>query len=160
MKKLLIYFLLPLIMAFGCQNGNKIKLRAPQAIKGVLIGDSVLDNNIKDSESVLAIIVPDNTTKVKLRGVVKKVSKKGNWLQMTANNKKEILVNFGDKAIFFPQSMTGKEVVLDGQAKLETLSVEQQKSFAIENEIAPKQSSSIKGFKEVVLFEAKGVVIL
>jgi hypothetical protein len=160
MKKSLICFLFPLMIVTGCQNGGKIKLRAPHAIKGLVIGDSVLDNNIKDSGSLIAIIAHNNTTKAKLRGIVKNVFKKGTWLQLNGDTEKEILVNFGSRAISFPQSLIGKEVVLDGEARLETLSVDQQKNFAIENEISEAEISKINAFKEVQLLEAKGLVVL
>jgi len=160
MKKSVICFLLSLLAAIGCQNGGKIKLRAPQAIKGQVIGDSVLDNNIKNAESLIAIIAHNNTTKAKLRGVVKCVCKKGTWLQLNGGVKNEIIVNFGSRGISFPQSIIGKEIVLDGEARLETLSVDQQKQLAFENESSESEISKINAFKEVVLFETKGLVVL
>lgn len=161
MNKTFTYFLLFVLLIVACQNSQKIKLRAPQPIKGFVIGDSVLDNNIKNPESLIALIAHENSTRSKLRGIVKCVCKKdGAWLKLDNGNEKEIMVSFRDKAFSFPQSITGKEVVLDGEARLENLSVAQQKNFALEDGAGEAEISKITATKEVVLFETTGLVVL
>ncbi len=65
-----------------------------------------------------------------------------------------------DGAFDFPQSLVGKEIVLDGEAKLGTLSVNEQVAFTLEEDNKGIENHEIKKIKDVVFFEAKGLAIL
>lgn len=160
MKKYIAFYLMALSLSLGCQNNHRIKLRVPQNLQGLVIGDSVLDNNIKSPQELIQLVVRDNETKFRVCGIVKSVGKTGVWLTLNSNSNKEIMATFADPNLVLPKLMIGKEVVLDGEAELKTLSVAQQKAFALENQTSPEEILRIKKEKEIVSFEAKGLVVL
>ncbi|WP_017260094.1 DUF4920 domain-containing protein [Pedobacter arcticus] len=159
MKNAVIYFAIHLLLFSACQNSAKVNLRAPQAIKGIVIGDSVLDKNIKTTESLIALIAHGDAVKANLKGKVNAVSKKGNWLRLENGTGREIMVSAIDDKFNFPQSVIGKEVILYGEAKLGKLSVEEQNQLAVEDANKPLEGVVITSFKDVVFFEARGLVV-
>lgn len=161
MKKLSICYLLLLLMLAACQGSQKTKLRGAQTIKGVVYGDSVFDNNVRDLETMYALLQKDTKTKLKLRAVVGQVcKKKGCWLTIKNATQEEIIVRFKDYGFFVPQNIEGKEVILDGEAKVEILSVEEQRHFAEDAGLSTAEINKITTIKKTVAFEAKGLVVL
>lgn len=159
MKNAFIYLAIYLLLLSACQNSAKVKLRAPQAIKGVVIGDSVLDKNINTAASLIALIAHGDAVKANLEGKVNAISKKGDWLRIENGKGREVMVSAIDHKFSFPHSLVGKEVVLYGEAKLGTLSVEEQNQLASEDANKPLESATITTFKDVVFFEARGLVV-
>lgn len=160
MRNTALYSIIFLLFATACQNGHKVKLRGDHMLSGVVIGDSVSDN-IKTVESLLAIIQDRNTVKITVKGVVKDVAKKdGNWLKLENHQNEEIFVQFVDPSLYFPQDIVNKVIVLDGEARYETLSVERQRELATENNDTGLEIEKITTSKEVVFFRAKGATIL
>ncbi len=92
--------------------------------------------------------------------VVEVCEKKGCFMKIDLENGETMRVTFKDYGFFVPQDIKGKTVVVDGFAKQELVSVEDQKHFA---EDAKKPASEIEKItkpKQEVTFEAKGVVVL
>lgn len=160
MKKSFAYLALSFLLLFACQNSNKVKLTAPKTIEGLVIGDSIANNNVNDAETLLAIIAHEKATKIKLKAKVKGVLKNGTWLRLEAGKEHEIIVSFKDEKLLFPTSIVGKEVVIEGEARVEPLSAAQQKDFIVETNASEGEINKLKTAKKVVLFETKGLVAL
>ena len=69
-------------------------------------------------------------------------------------------VTFKDYAFFMPMDIVGKNVVLDGLAKKQTISVETLRHYAEDAKKSPEEVAKITDPKKELAFEAKGVVIL
>ncbi|MEO5909640.1 MAG: DUF4920 domain-containing protein [Pelobium sp.] len=162
MKKFSLYILLISALAWvACNPKVKTELHGPQTIKGMVYGDSVLDNNIRDVDAMLAIMQKSSTMKLKVKGIVDDVcQKKGCWVTMKLPNGETMRISFKDYAFFVPKDIKGKEIIVDGEAINDTISIEDQRHFAEDGGEPKEVIEKINTPKKVLAFEAKGVVIL
>ena len=72
----------------------------------------------------------------------------------------EMRVTFKDYAFFMPKDLTGKKVVLDGFAFVETTSVEDLRHYADDAGKPKEEIDAITEPKKEVSFEAAGVLVL
>lgn len=156
MKVNRLYYLVVFGFCLACQNNHQIKLKGPQNLHGQLIGDSVLDFNIKSTQE-LAEVVNSSQNRFRVVGKVQKVDKSGFWISLISPSGKEIVASFVNTNLLFPKTLVGKTVVLDGTAELKNLPLAQQKSF---NTNLSKPISNVEKTKEIIAFEAMGLVIL
>ncbi|MBD3747999.1 MAG: DUF4920 domain-containing protein [Sphingobacteriales bacterium] len=161
MKKLILY-IIPIALLFSaCGQGKKTELRGPQTIKGLVFGDSVLDNNIRNVDALYAIMQKNPTMKLKVKGVVDDVCKeKGCWLTMKLPNGEIMRVTFKNYSFSVPQAIKGKEIVVDGEAKVDSISVADQRHYAKDSGLSKEDIDKITTVKKVLTFEAKGAVAL
>lgn len=97
----------------------------------------------------------------KIRGKVTEVcQEKGCWMKMENSKGEKLMVKFKDYAFFMPKDIVGKEVVLDGEATVNKVSVKQQKHYAEDAGKSPAEIATIKLPKKEMQFEAKGVLVL
>lgn len=68
-----------------------------------------------------------------------------------------IMIRFKDYKFFMPQDIVGKDVVLDGVAKKETVSVEDQKHYAEDAGKSAEEINKITEPSTEISFTAKGV---
>ncbi|MEE1884320.1 DUF4920 domain-containing protein [Pedobacter flavus] len=99
---------------------------------------------------------------MKLRGkVVEVCQKKGCFITVQMPDGKEpVRVTFKDYAFFMPFDLAGKEILLDGVAKKQIVSVETLRHYAEDAHKSEAEIAKITEPKKEVAFEAKGVVIL
>lgn len=161
MKKILPYlFIIALIIA-ACNPSVKTELHGPQTIKGAVYGDSVLDNSVKEIDELQAIMQKSTFMKLKVKGIVDDVcEKKGCWITMKLPNGETMRVTFKDYAFFVPKDIKGKEIVVDGEARMDSVSIEEQRHFAEDGGATKAEIDKITTAKTALAFEAKGVVIL
>ena len=96
-----------------------------------------LPDLVKDDES---------KTPVKFKGKVLDVcSKKGCWAKVEIEDGKTAFVKMKDYAFFLPTAVKGKTVVIDGEAYIETTSVDELKHYA---EDAKKSKEEIEAITE------------
>lgn len=160
MKKIYTFCLLTLWVAAGCGYSPKTKLRGAQTIKGTVYGDSVLDNNIQDLESMFALLQNANSTKIKLKATVNSVNKDGCGILLKCNGNDDVRVAFADNSFNVPTTIIGKEVIIDGEAKVEELSVQNQKQFALNEGKNQESIDEITTVKKIVALTAKGLVVM
>jgi hypothetical protein len=97
----------------------------------------------------------------KVKGTIKEVcTKKGCWMKLETTEGEGIMVKFKDYKFFMPQDIVGKEVVLDGVAKVTTTSVEELKHFAEDAGKSKEEIEKITEPKKEIEFMAKGVLVI
>ena len=161
MKNLYLYVLLVSVGLVACGSPQKTELHGPQTIKGMVYGDSVLDNNIRDVDAMLAVMQKNPSMKLKVKGVIDDVCKdKGCWLTMKLPNGETMRVTFKDYGFFVPKDIKGKEIIIDGIAKIDSISIEMQRHYAKDSGLSKEEIAKITTAKQQLAFEAKGVVIL
>jgi len=96
---------------------------------------------------------------VKVKATVSEVCKaRGCW--MTLEDTDEMRVQFKDYGFFVPVSMEGKEVVMQGKAFYDTVSVETLRHFAQDAGKSEDEIEAIQEPKIKLNFEAEGVKLL
>jgi Domain of unknown function (DUF4920) len=114
------------------------------------IAISDLDKNVKD-----------NQFSGKVTGkVVEVCQEKGCWMKVEKSNGEKMLVRFKDYGFFMPKNIVGKEVVLDGEAKVKEMSVKQLQHYAKDAGKSEEEIKKIKEPKKELQFIAKGVLVL
>lgn len=116
-------------------------------------------NNEEMSEKYIKMTVSD-TTQTKFNAVVTDVCKaKGCWMKLQLENGQETMVRFKDYGFFMPLDIAGKEVVVNGSAFVEEMSVSDQKHYAKDAGKSEAEIAKITEPKKTNSFEAVGVLL-
>lgn len=124
----------------------------------VITPDSAIDATVLMAEMGNA---PTYDTKVK-GTVVDVCVKKGCWMSLELGNGEMMRVTFKDYGFFVPtdkEKIVGKEVIVQGTAKFETVSVADQKHYAEDGGESKETIDAIKEDKNSLSFEAIGVLV-
>lgn len=134
---------------------------AQTAYTGQKFGEEVKPGDVKPAAKMEAAMGDKKTADMKIEGkVVDVCKKKGCWMTLQMPNGDPMRVTFKDYAFFMPMDIVGKNVVLDGIAKKQTISVETLRHYAEDAKKSPEEVAKITDPKKELAFEAKGVVIL
>ncbi|MNI39882.1 hypothetical protein D3C87_672480 [compost metagenome] len=134
---------------------------AQTAYTGQKFGEEVKPGDVKPAAKMEAAMGDKKTAEMKIEGkVVDVCKKKGCWMTLEMPNGDPMRVTFKDYAFFMPKDIVGKNVILDGLAKKQTISVETLRHYAEDAKKTPEEVAKITDPKKELAFEAKGVVIL
>jgi hypothetical protein len=114
-------------------------------------------------DDVMAKMADSDSVAMKVSGKVKEVcQKKGCWMTLVSDQPgyPEMRVTFKDYAFFMPKDLSGKRVVVDGFARIETTSVEVLRHYAEDAKKSPEEIAAITQPKREVSFEASGVLVV
>lgn len=96
----------------------------------------------------------------KFRGKVTDVCKKmGCWMKVELEDGKEAMVRFVDYGFFVPKDIAGKEVVVNGLAFVEEMSVRDQRHYAKDGGKSESEIAEIVAPKRIYGFQADGVLL-
>ncbi|MFC3198774.1 DUF4920 domain-containing protein [Parapedobacter deserti] len=158
MKRLIIIFIVSVCAASTLQAQDNI----PPARSGAHYGKTVSKDGAITVHELEARLADDSVYTGKVTGkVVEVCKKKGCFIRVSREGDgAPILVRFKDYGFFMPQDIVGKTVVLEGQAKIEEVSVAQLQHFA---EDAGKNAAEIAKITEPktdINIVADGVVVV
>jgi hypothetical protein len=162
LKSLLLSFSVAVIFA-ACAQKSSTPANSTATNDGKHFGTNVTANNALPYEKVMAKMAKTDSMSMKVTGKVQEVcQKKGCWMTLVSDQPgyPEMRVTFKDYAFFMPKDLSGKRVVVDGFARVETTSVEILRHYAEDAKKSPAEIAAIKEPKREVSFEAAGVLIL
>lgn len=126
-------------------------------------GEVITPDSAMDATMLVAEMGNAPSFDAKIKGKVVDVCvKKGCWMAVELGNGETMRVTFKDYGFFVPNSkeiMVGKEVVFQGTAKFETVSVADQKHYAEDGGESKEAIDAIKEDKNSLSFEAVGVLV-
>lgn len=97
----------------------------------------------------------------RVKGTVLNVcEKKGCWMKLQQANGEGIMIRFKDYKFFMPKDIVGKEVIVDGTAKITLTSVDDLQHYAEDAGKSKEEVAKITEPKKEVEFIAKGVLVL
>ncbi|GGW27234.1 DUF4920 domain-containing protein [Arenibacter certesii] len=159
-----------LIMVFvvfvGCKQGAKSLKPQPEPLTavnvevfGAQIGDKDASNHKIMFEEYQKMQLLD-TLSTKFSAIVKEVCKsKGCWMKLQLGQDNEVMVKFKDYGFFMPKDIEGREVVVNGLAFVEEMSVEEQRHFAEDGGKTKEEIAQIIQPKKTYSFVADGVLL-
>lgn len=155
MKKLLLSACFAIFTIAGFSQ-TEITPSAP----GVTYGEgATAENAIEVGE--LKKLVKKGEYNGKIKGkVVEVCAKKGCFIKLEHPSGDPIMVKFKNYGFFMPQDLVGKEIVLQGKAFENELSVDQLKHYAEDAGKSKEEIEKIKKPKKAIQFEASGVLVL
>lgn len=149
-----------IVASLASCNPEPTKLSAQENVKGLVYGDSVMNDNVIELTALSTAMGEEDRLDLKVKGKVDHVYPAKHWLAMKLNNGEEMLISFEDSTLKVPATLKGKEVILDGYAYSDTLSIDDQIAYAQEAGKTPEEVAKITTPKISVLFKAKGLVVL
>ncbi|WP_298239071.1 DUF4920 domain-containing protein [uncultured Algibacter sp.] len=85
---------------------------------------------------------------------------KGCWMILNTGDGSEIMVKFKDYGFFVPKDISGKEVIVNGQAYVKEVSVDEQRHYAKDAGKSAEEIAKITEPKRTYSFEADGVLVI
>lgn len=105
-------------------------------------------------------LASSDTLQTTFRGTVTEVCKaKGCWMKVALENGEETMVTFKDYGFFVPKDLAGKEVVINGLAFIDEMSVEDQQHFAEDGGESAEAIAKITAPKKTYSVIADGVIL-
>jgi len=84
---------------------------------------------------------------------------KGCWMKLNLEDGNQVMVKFKDYGFFMPKDIAGKEVIINGIAFVDEMSVEDQRHYAEDAGKSEDEIQAIKSPKKTYSFEADGVLL-
>lgn len=101
-----------------------------------------------------------DTLQTKFVATVKEVCQsKGCWMKLELQDGQETMVRFKDYGFFMPMNIKGKEVIVNGLAFVEEMSIEDQQHYAEDGGKSEDEIAKIIATKKTLSFEADGVLL-
>ena len=134
---------------------------AGDAKPGEWYGEKVNPNGAIAIAEIPAKLEKSETIDTKIRAKVLDVCPKmGCWIKLQVNDSTTAFVKMKDYAFFLPEAIKGKTVVLDGEAKIKTTSVEELKHYAEDAKKSKEEIAAITQPTKEIRFLAKGIVVV
>ncbi|MFD0796919.1 DUF4920 domain-containing protein [Maribacter chungangensis] len=150
-------------MVLSCkgQNNTEDKVDATDNLRS--FGDKIEAADANSVKSMLADynnMDKNDTIRTKFVAKVKEVCKsKGCWMKLELAEGQEAMVRFKDYGFFMPMDIEGKEVIVNGLAFVESMSIEDQKHYAEDGGATANELAKITAPKKTYGFEANGVLL-
>jgi hypothetical protein len=150
----------------SCKNEKSEEMPAFEteeiAMNYQTFGDKITDEDVLDKAAIIKKyndLKIGDTINVKFSTQVKEVcQKKGCWMKVDMGED-EAMVRFKDYGFFMPKDISGKEIIAEGKAYVEEMSVEDQKHYAEDGGATAEEIAAITEIKRTLAFEAHGVLI-
>ncbi len=119
-----------------------------------------LKSDMNETSKIFQDLEVAESLDVQMKGTITEVCQaKGCWMKVNLADEKEVFVKFKDYGFFVPTDSAGKEVVMNGLAFVEEMSVEDQKHYAMDKGANKEEVAKITQPKRTLRFEADGVRI-
>lgn len=153
-------------MITACKNNTENQQitadELAQEISYATFGESISQKEAKSKDEMAILfknLKPGDTIDVKFTSTVNEVCQsKGCWMKIDLGDE-ETMVRFKDYGFFVPKNIAGHEVILEGKAYVEEMSVEEQRHFAEDAKATDEEIAKITTPKKTYSFEAKGVLL-
>lgn len=84
---------------------------------------------------------------------------KGCWMKLNMPDGEQVMVKFKDYGFFVPKDIKGKDVIVNGIAFVNEMSVDEQKHYAEDGGATPEEIALITEPKKTFGFQADGVLL-
>lgn len=149
----------------ACQNNEGDQavetslVEAPE-LSVAYFGSQITEDGAQDAATVLQSLAGSDSVRMKVTGRVDKVCQvKGCWMTMDVGQAEPMHVTFKDYSFFVPKNIDGKEAVIEGYARMETLTVDEQKHYAQDEGKSQAEIDAITEDKVTLSFVADGVIV-
>ena len=156
MKFLFSFYLGALFFSLNFQQEE-----IPSAKHGVTYGKKITFQNAIQVSELNQRLFSQSLFTGKVEGkVVEVCRKKGCFMKLVRENGEPVMVTFQDYAIFMPQDIVGRTVVVAGTAVRKETSVEQLRHFAQDAGKSREEREKITQPKHVIVITADGVLVV
>ena len=120
-----IVLLSVVLFAISCTNSQKTEEVVEQEVEIQKYGDqNITEEGVITGEELMALLETKDSVQVKVSGIINAVcQKKGCWMYIDLDESNEMIVRFMDYGFFMPLDASGSTAIVEGIAKVDTLSV-------------------------------------
>ena len=134
---------------------------AGDAKPGEWYGEKITPDGAINIAEVPAKLEKVESLDTKIKGKVLDVCpKKGCWIKLAVNDSTVAFVKMKDYGFFLPVAAKGKTVVLDGEIKMKTTSVDELKHYAEDAKKSKEEIAAITKPEKELRVLAKGIVVV
>ena len=157
MIKSIFLLLFTVIIVASCNNAKQEEKKET----GLLyFGDTITTDGATEATKLISLLEAKDSLPVKLSGkIINVCQKKGCWMKMELGNNQSLRVTFKDYAFFVPKDAGGKEVIVEGYAYNDTISVDELKHYAEDAGSSKEEIEKITEPEVEFSFEANGVIL-
>ena len=160
---ILVVFLVLISVGHGQEPKQKIDEKGIKQNELLVFGNKIIGEGSISSQEMTekySKMSVTDTLQIKFNGVVSDVCQaKGCWMKVQLKDGNEAMVRFKDYGFFVPKDITGKEVIVNGFAFVEEMSVEDQRHYAKDGGKSKEEIEKIMDSKKTYGFEADGVIL-
>ncbi len=164
--KNLFFLLLLSILFVGCNNKTKestIPVESQEIAQNYQsFGDKISDDKVLSMQEIsekFNTLKSGDTVPVKFTTKVKEVCQsKGCWMRLDMGEE-EAMVKFKDYAFFMPKDIAGQEVIVEGMAFVEEMSVDEQRHYAEDAGKSADEIAAITEPKRTLSVISNGVLV-
>ncbi len=161
--RLFIVTIFVVFMLNSCKKKVEEKVENPIEVEYVTFGKEIISNDAIAASSMLNHYKDMNegdSINSKMKAIVNEVCQaKGCWMKLDLGEGKEAMVKFKDYGFFVPKDIAGKQVIVNGKAFVNEVSVEELKHYAKDAGESVEKIATITEPKRTFSFEADGVLI-
>ncbi|MEO0572301.1 MAG: DUF4920 domain-containing protein [Bacteroidota bacterium] len=119
-----------------------------------------MKKDIEKTSKVFQDLKVSEGVNTQIKGTITDVCQvKGCWMRVNLIDEQQVFVKFKDYGFFVPTDAAGKEVVMNGQAFVEEMSVAEQQHYALDRGATKEEMAKITKPIRTLRFEANGVHI-
>lgn len=123
-------------------------------------GVDISEDNAIDIAKFEELFAGKDSLELKLVGTVEDVCQtKGCWMTLYMDDSSTMMVRFKDYEFFVPKDAHGKSAIIEGIARVDTISVADQKHYLDDNNASQEEIDAITEPEITYSFEANGVII-
>jgi hypothetical protein len=126
--------------------------------KEIIASDAVASSSMANHYRVMN--VGDSINSKMIAKVNEVCQAKGCWMTLNLGDGDEVMVKFKDYGFFVPKDIAGKEVIINGQAFINEVSVDEQRHYAEDAGKTKEEIALITEPKKTYSFEADGVLLI
>ena len=162
-KNILMLALFALIVA--CKKENTTKTTKPETkISYASFGKKITPENALSKEKAFEVfknLKKGDTVAIKFKTKINSsCKKKGCWMRLDLGDKNETLVRFKDYGFFVPLNAQGKDVVVNGKAYLDVVTVDQLRHYAKDEGLSEDEINKINDEEITYAVESDGVLLV
>tara|TARA_A100000164_G_scaffold379660_1_gene424571 strand:- start:674 stop:1117 length:444 start_codon:yes stop_codon:yes gene_type:complete len=126
-----------------------------------VFGENIENDKIMSKKQLVSLYDNGSKFNTKFEATVVDVCQmKGCWMRLDLGDNKKVLVNFKDYGFFVPKDISGKNVVVSGEAFKKIIYVDELKHYASDRGESEEKIVSIDKPEIVYSLIAKGVKLL
>jgi len=126
-----------------------------------VFGENIEKNKIMSKKELISLYDNDSKFDAKFEATVVDVCQmKGCWMKLDLGDNKKVMVSFKDYGFFVPKDISGKNVIVSGEAFKKTISIDELKHYASDRGESKDIIASIDKPEIVYSLIANGVKLL
>lgn len=123
-------------------------------------GEEITEDGAISGEEFLQVFSGKDSMEVKVKApIVEVCQKKGCWMELELSPDQNMTIRFKDYGFFVPKDAAGKIAIVEGVAKIDTISVQELKHYAEDRGASQEEIATITEPEITLELTAKGVIL-